>query len=272
MTNNCFSLPRNAEPLLPSQHRTAFDHWLDANVDSLTGVDQTTADTISDRTIANNVEILDRMEADPTLVTDLLRVRADETLALHPYVLHVVDDQHLDQLLDDLIVAYERNVRVPSGERRPLVPHPGFPEPVLDALNDALGPSYQHPELSISEIGFDSSSDTDDDAQTTLPIKIHDIFSDLRADSIITCVSSPNDQRRGYTDGKEFAARLKKGGVSVRGYAEVSAESTHDKPTVFVGELGEQSWPEIELVDAVWDTAHRHNADSDVRVRKRDAR
>lgn len=268
MSTNDFHLPQNTELLLPSQHRTAFNHYLDNNVDSLAGIDGETARTISNHAITNNVESRQRMDGDPTLISDLLRVRADETLTLHPFVLHTVEEQYLDLLLEDVVVAYEHNVSRPDGNRRPLHPVPTFPEPVLDALNNPAGLAYQHPQFSISKITFDRYPVIGDDRSSWLPIEVYDILADLRADSIVTSVRGLNDERIDNVKAEGFAARLQSDGRDVHGLAEVSVEHRGSKPTILVDEFGEHSWNVGELIDTVFEARDNHSAEHDIRVKR----
>lgn len=266
MTQENLTLPPNADPLLPSQHRTAINQHIETQIDSLTGVDSSVAGTLFDRANLNSLELQNRPDGDPVLVTDYLRVRADDTLALHPIVRQVVAEEHHDQLLKDLVQTYHDNLYERDGTTQFLEPFPGFPEPVLDALNEGYDVSFGRTEFALSDVADKHPSRRDQRSAPDYPIQVHDILADLRAEGIVTSLAESYCEACGLEAAQELADQLGEEGHSVHGYAGIVSTSPPDSVLITVQDFIESSLTSGDIVDLVWDSAHNHNFRSDIRV------
>lgn len=262
------TLPPNANPLLPSQNRTALNHWVDAHVDSLPGVDSAVAGTLFDRANINSLELQNRPDGDPVLVTDYLRVREDDTLALHPIVCQVVGEEYHDELLDELVDAYHDSLIEVNGEPRELEPCQGFDEPVLDGLNDGFDLAYRHPRFSLPPVEGRGCDGRDIRSAYAYPIEIHDILTDLRAQGVVTNLAMSGCEVCGHKAGVEHAEQLRAEGHSVYGYVGLAAKTPPEKPLISVQSFEESPWTDCDVVDILLDSAQRHSYRSEIWVKK----
>lgn len=268
MSQEQLTLPPNAEPLLPSQHRTALNHHIETNIDSLAGVNSNVAGTLFDRANINSLELHNRPDGDPVLVTDYLRVREDDTLALHPVVCQVVAEEHHDQLLEDLVQAYHGRLIEENGTSRSLEPFPEFPEPALDGLNEGFDLAYRRPEFALAAVEDRNCDGRDLRPASDYPIQIHDILADLRAEGIVTNLAKSGCAACGHKAGHELANQLRTEGYTVRGYAGLAANAPPEEPVISVQDFDESSWTSGDVVDRVLDSAREHRFRSDIRVEK----
>lgn len=257
------SLPREAPPILPSQHRTEVDHHVASNIDSLTGVDAYDVNTLARQANMNSVVHQRRFDEDPVLVSDYLRIRNDTTLALHPAVSQVVPETDWDQLLRDLVRVYHERCRTGSGSLEPV---PGFSEPALTGLNEGYDLAYLRPEFEIAP-----AEDYDCDGREVLPtsdfsIQIHDVFADLRSKGIVTNLAKSACDACGHKAGRELADQLHADGHTVHGYAGIAAESIPEIPQISIQDFDWSSWESNDVLDLVLETAEAHDSSSMVRV------
>lgn len=262
------TLPPNASPLLPSQLRTALNHWVDAHVDSLPGIDSAIAGTLSSRANVNSLEMQDRLDGDPVLISDYLRVRQDDTLTLHPVVSQVVESQYHDELLDELVDSYHDSLPEINGELRELEPSPGYPEPVLDGLNDGFDLAYGYPRLSIPPVESRGCDGREIRSEYAYPIEIHDTFTDLRAQGIVTNLAKSGCEVCGHEAGVEHADKLRAEGYTIHGYAGLAAKTPPEDPLISVQSFDESSWTDVDVVDHVLESAQRHDFRSEIQVEK----
>lgn len=268
MLKKNLTLPTNADPLLPSQHRTALDLYIAENIDSLAGVDPFIASRLSKRANMNSLQYQNRYDGDPVLVSDYLRVRKDETLALHPVVSQAVRERHHDQLLEDLVSTYHERLAGEHSTSSGLEPVPGFPEPALDGLNAGYDLGYLHPEFELAP-----AVDKDCDGRhirpaSDYPIQTHDILADLRAEGIVTNLAKSGCDVCGHEAGRELADRLRDDDYTVAGYAGIAAESHPEDLMVSVQAFSWSTLETTDVVDLVVDTAENHGFRSNVRVEK----
>lgn len=268
MSKGQLTLPPNAEPLLPSQNRTAINHHIETNIDSLSGVHSAEAGRLSDQANMNSLELQNRFDGDPVLVTDYLRVRENDTLTLHPIVCQVVKEEHHDQLLEDLVRTYHDRLIQESGISRSLESEPGFPEPVLDGLNEGIDLSHLRPEFAINAVEGRSCDGRDLRPATDYPIQVHDIFADLRTRGIVTNLAKSGCEACGHKVGHELANQLRSEGYTAHGYAGIAASSHPKEPLISVQGFDESSWESVDVVDLVLDRAREHSFQSDITVKK----
>lgn len=268
MSQESLTLPPNADPLLPSQHRTALNHHIEANINSLTGVNSDVAGTLFDRANINSLELQNRPDGDPVLVTDYLRVREDDKLALHPIVCQVVPQEHYDQLLEDLVQTYHDRLMEVNGTSRSLEPIPGFPEPALDGLNEGFDLAYLRPDLALAAVEDRNCDGRDIRPASDYPIQIHDILADLRGEGIVTNLAKSGCEACGHIEGYELADQLRNEGHTVSGYAGLAANTPPEEPLVSIQDFDESSWTSGDIVDLILDSADKHGFRSDIRVQK----
>ncbi|WP_312908252.1 hypothetical protein [Natronosalvus caseinilyticus] len=268
MSKGQLTLPPNAEPLLPSQNRTAINHHIETNIDSLSGVHSAEAGRLFDRANMNSLELQNRFDVDPVLVADYLRVREDDTLALHPIVCQVVKEEHHDQLLDDLVRTYHDRLIQESGTSRNLEPVPGFPEPALDGLNEGIDLSHRRPEFAINAVEDMDCDGRDIRPATDYPIQVHDIFADLRKKGVVTNLAKSGCEACGHKAGHKLATRLRSEEYTVHGYAGIAASAHPERPLISVQGFDESSWESVDVVDLVLDRAREHSFQSDIKVQK----
>lgn len=268
MSQQQLTLPPNAQPLLPSQHRTALNHHIEANINSLSGVDSDIAGTLFDRANINSLELQNRPDGDPVLVTDYLRVREDDTLALHPVVRHVVSEDHHDQLLEDLVRAYHGRLIEENGTSRSLEPVPGFPEPALVGLNNGFDLAYLRPEFALTDVDVGDCVGHDCRTPSAYPIQVHDILADLRAEGIVTSLVTLGCEACGHEAAHELADQLRNEGETVHGFAGIAAQTPAENPLISVESFDESQQTCGDIVDLVLDSAHNHSFRSSIRVMK----
>lgn len=254
------NLPPNVEPLLPSQARTAFDHYLESNLDTLTGITQRIADELF--CYANEQELIVRDDpfGNPVLISDLLRMRTDQSLALHPKVCQLVADEHLDALLDDIVRTYH--------DHGQLDPPRVYPEPVLGALNANYQCAYQHPWFTLVGPRYGVGDEGSLRGPHKYPIQVHDVLADLRADGIVTNLGQSDCEYCGLEAGNELAERLTDDGQSVDGYVGIDATSQPTKPVVVVRSYEPETLSGADLVLQTYSYARRLRIRSDLTVRK----
>lgn len=228
------TLPPNADPLLPSMHGTALNHYIEANIDSLAGVDPFVASRLYKRANMNSLQLQNRYDGDPVLISDYLRVRNDETLSLHPVVSQAVAERYHDQLLDDLVNTHHEQLLMDDGTSPEFKPYPGYPEPALDGLNAGYDIAYLHPEFELTPVEDRDCDGRDIRPASDYPIQIHDILADLRAEGIVTNLAKSGCDACGHESGRELADRLRGEGYAVNGYAGIAAESHPKDPLLSV--------------------------------------
>lgn len=268
MSQENLTLPPNAVPLLPSQHRTALNHHIEANIDSLSGVDSTVAGRLLSRANMNSLRLQNRYDGDPVLVSDYLRVRNDETLALHPVVRQAVAEKHHDRLLEDLVGVYHERLLEENGTSESLEPFPGFPEPALDGLNGGYDLAYFRPEFALPAVGDRDCIRRDLRPASDYPIQIHDILADLRTKGIVTNLAKSGCGACGHKSGRELAEKLRDEGYSVHGYAGIAALFHPENPLISVQDFDWSPWTTNDVVDQVMESIESHNFTSNVRVEK----
>lgn len=263
-----YTLPPNADPLLPSMHGTALDHYIEENIDSLAGVDSCVASRLYKRANMNSLQLQDRYDGDSVLISDYLRVRNDETLSLHPVVSQAVAERYHDQLLDDLVSTYHEQLLMEDGSSRELRPVPGYPEPALDGLNAEYDIAYLHPEFEIAPVERRGCDGREIRPASDYPIQIHDVLADLRAEGIVTNLAKSGCAACGHESGRELADRLRGEGHAVHGYAGIAAESHPDDPLLSVQDFGCSTWKTNDVIDLILDITGNHDFRSNVRVKK----
>lgn len=266
MSQERLTLPPNADPILPSQFNTAIDRYIQTNLEHLPGIDSAIAGKLSDRANVNSLEMQNRPDGDPVLVSDYLRVRADTTLALHPLVCDIVPQKHHDALLDSLVNAYHGHFIETRDSLRKLEPTPNYPEPVIDGLNEGLDLAYRHPKLELPNV--EECSGNDGHQPSDYPIQIHDILTDLRTEGIVTNLAMSGCEKCGHEYGIKHATKLRSEGTTIHGYAGIAANSPPDNPLISVQDCDESSWSTGDVVDLVSKSAHDHLFRSNLRVRK----
>lgn len=260
MSTTDTNLPPNVKPLLPSQARTAFDHYLESNLESLTGVTQRIADELFG--YANEQELIVRDDpfGNPVLISDLLRMRTDQSLALHPKVCQLVAAEHLDELLDDIVGMYHNHGQLDP----PLV----YPEPVLGALNADYERAYQHPRFAIDGTVSDAGDVANLRSPHEYPIQVHDLLADFRADGIVTNLGQSDCEYCGLEAGSELAERLTDNGWSVKGYVGIDATSYPPEPVLVVQSYEPETLSDADLMLQTYSYARRLGFRSNLTVRK----
>lgn len=254
------NLSSNVEPLLPSQARIDFVHYLSSNLDELTGVSSKIADELSAYANEQELEIRNAPGGHPIFVSDLLRVRNDQKLTLHPKVCQLVPERAHDQLLDDVIQSY-----YDSGELNPPL---AYPEPVLGALNEGCECVYQHPRLSLNGVEYNAGEESELRDSSEYSIQVHDMLADLRADGIVTNLGQSDCAYCGLNAGNELANDLIDGGNSVRGYAGIDATSQPTAPELIVQSFDSEELTDADLVLRAYESAGNHGIQSDLTVAK----
>lgn len=257
-TNSC--LPPNTEPLLPSQARTSSYHYLTSNVAELAGLSEEIVDELT--VYANELEweIRDAPSMHHLLVSDLLRVRDDRTLTLHPKVCQLVPASSHDQLLDDVVQIYFN-----TGE---LYPPLVYPEPVLGALNEGCERAYQYSSFRLDGAEYNAGEEAAFRDSNEYPIQVHDMLSDLRADGIVTNLGQSDCAYCGLNAGNELANELVNDGNSVKGYAGIDATSQPTAPELTVQSFNQEELTDAELVLQAYEYAENHGIQSDLTVTK----
>jgi len=250
------TLPPNAVPLLPSQHSTEIDLYVDSNLDSLAGVDDEIAETLSSHANENSMELQDRPYHNPVLVMDYLRVRNDESLTLHPIVCQAISEDYHDQLLEDLVKVYHGTLSEQKSVESGLKPFPGFPNSVLQGLNKGYDLAYKFPNYSVEVVGHGDYSPFE------YPIQLHDIFADLRSEGIVTSlIDTPSAQYE-----IDHAEELMEEGYEVNGYASVSPSAAPNEILISVQDSAQSNWSRHDVVDSVLDSAQQHDFISEISV------
>lgn len=253
-------LPPNVEPLLPSQARTSIDHYVDSNIESLRGMNHEVADKISGYANLQELEICDDPFGNPLLVSDLLRVRTDQHLALHPKVCQLVPSKHHDALLDDAVSVYY--------DKGNLNPPLYRPEPALAALNTNSPLAYQSPEYQVRILRTTETSAGNCHESHEYPIEVHDMLADLRSKSVVTGLGQTDCPYCGLEVAQELMEQISGRGTQVNGYAGVAATSPPNNPTIVVKGYESGSMSEPELFLNVCSLARNHGIRSDVTVKK----
>lgn len=260
MSTTDSNLPSNVEPLLPSQARIDFVHYLSSNLDALTGVSETIADELSAYANEQELEIRNAPGGHPVFVSDLLRVRNDQKLTLHPKVCQLVPENAHNQLLDDVIRTY-----YDSGELNPPL---AYPEPVLGALNEGCERVYPHPRLRLDGVEYNAGDEAELRDSSEYSIQIHDMLADLRAEGIVTNLGQSDCAYCGVNAGNELAADLTDDGESVKGYAGIDATSQPTAPELNVQSFDSEELTDADLVLRAYESARNHGIRSDVTVTK----
>lgn len=266
MSQESLTLPPNADPILASMFSKERNRHVQTNLEHLPGVNSAVADTLSDRANMNSLEVQNRPEDNPVLVSDYLCIRTDSTLALHPLVCKIVAKEHHDTLLDSLVHAYHGHFIETRDSLHKLEPIPSFPEPVLDGLNEEFNLAYRRPKLELPVV--EDCNGNDERQPSDYPIQIHDILADLRVKGIVTNLAKSGCEKCGHENGIGYATKLRSEGITIHGYAGIAANSPPENPVISVQDCDESSWSTTDVVDLVLDSAHTHQFRSNLRVRK----
>jgi hypothetical protein len=266
MSQENLALPPNADPILPSMFSTEIQRHVQKNLEHLPGVNSAIADKLSERANMNSLQVQNRPEGNPVLVSDYLRVRADTTLTLHPLVCDIVPQKHHDALIDSLVNSYHGHFIETQDSLHKLEPLPNYPEPVLNGLSEEFDLAYRHPKLELPNV--EECSGNDGHQPSDYPIQIHDILADLRAEGIVTNLAASGCEKCGHEYGIRYATKLRSEGITVHGYVGISANSPPENPRISVQDCDESSWSTGDVVDLVSKSAHDHQFRSNLRVRK----
>jgi hypothetical protein len=260
MSTRDSNLPSNVEPLLPSQARINSEHYLSSNLGDLTGISTTTADELSAYANERELEIRNAPWGNPVFVSDLLRVRNDQKLTLHPKVCQLVPENAHNQLLDDVVQTY-----YDSGELNPPL---AYPEPVLGALNEGSECVYPRPRLRLNGVEYNAGEEAELRESSEYSIQVHDMLGDLRADGIVTNLGQSDCAYCGLNAGNELANDLIDEGELVQGYAGIDATSQPAAPELIVQSFDSEELTDADLVLRAYESARKHGIRSDLTVTK----
>lgn len=266
MSQEILTLPPNADPILPSMFSTEIERYVQTNLEHLPGINSAITDKLSERANMNSLEMQNRPEGNPVLVSDYLRVRTDTTLALHPLVCDLVPQKHHDTLLDNLVKTYYGHFLENRDSLHKLNSIPNSPEPVLDGLSEGFDLAYRQPRLELSDVK--NCNGNDGRQPNDYPIQIHDILADLRVKGIVTNLAKSGCEKCGHENGIRHATKLRNEGITIHGYAGIAANSPPENPMISVQDFDESSWSAMDVVDLVSDSAHDHQFRANLRVRK----